>query len=332
MSVLRIFAVAAFMVGAVPCGWTAERVPMPVWLDVDVAAGLPDRDVDDALALIQAFHSPELEVRGVSAVYGNAPLLDGLPIAREVVEKFGPKGLVVHSGAAKAEQLGERTDAVDAMAAALRKESLTLLALGPLTNVGTLLQLHPELHERITSIVMFAARRPYQRFTYPEANGQAFADFNFENDPAAMQIILDSSVALAFAPWEVSSHVWMTKADLDQLAQSSASGKWVADRSRGWLQMWRDRFKTPGFNPFDTLAVGWLTHPDLIHSFEAGVWMETLEDDTGSPSAGTIPTKPYLLVDPDSTNKRRATYAYEPRPEFKQVLVQRLMGLTTAEQ
>ncbi len=61
-----------------------------VWIDTDTAIGVPGADVDDGLALIQAFHSPELRVRGVSAVFGNAPLATTHPIASEVVERFGP--------------------------------------------------------------------------------------------------------------------------------------------------------------------------------------------------------------------------------------------------
>ena len=73
----RAFLVFGIVVFAVVSA-AAAHAATDVWLDVDVAAGLPGRDVDDALALIHAFHSPELKVRGVSAVFGNAPLADGL--------------------------------------------------------------------------------------------------------------------------------------------------------------------------------------------------------------------------------------------------------------
>ncbi|MBK8314151.1 MAG: hypothetical protein IPL01_09070 [Acidobacteria bacterium] len=50
-------------------------------------------EVDDGFALIQAFNSPELEIRGVSVVYGNAPFEAAWPIGQEIVAMFGPKGL-----------------------------------------------------------------------------------------------------------------------------------------------------------------------------------------------------------------------------------------------
>ncbi len=297
-----------------------------VWLDVDVAAGLPNRDVDDALALIQAFNSPELNIRGVSAVFGNAPLADGLPIAREVVEKFGPAGLTVHPGAASNAELGQTNDAVTAMAAALQAKPLVLLALGPLTNVGSLLKLHPESHERIESIVVVAARRPGQRFTYPTAGGASFRDFNFENDVEATRTILDSKIPLVFAPWEVSSHVWITPDDLARNATYGGSGLWIYEKSLPWAEMWIARFKTVGFNPFDTLAVGWVTHPQWMKSMPVTVTIEDLPDDTVNPAHGPAPLKAYLLVHESDAATARATYLYEPLPAFSRLLHERLSG------
>ena len=319
---IRVVVLLLGCLGAGAAGFAETQV----WLDVDVAAGIPQRDVDDALAMIQAFHSPSLVVRGVSAVYGNAPLEDGLPIAREVVEKFGPEGMRVYAGAAGPEDFGKATDAVEAMAAALRAGPLTILALGPLTNVGSLLRLHADLAGRIESIVIVAARRPGQRFTYPEAKGQSFQDFNFENDPVAMQVILDTEIDLVFAPWEVSSHVWITQEDLDGLHAQGGSGAWIAERSGTWIALWKSAFGQEGFNPFDMLAVAWVTHPELIETMKVRAWIEESPDDTVAKDAESIPNKPYLLVREDADAKRSVIYAYRPKPELKGILLGRLAG------
>jgi hypothetical protein len=81
--------------------------PIAVWLDVDPAIGIENGEVDDGLAMIQAFHSPEIAVRGVSVVYGNTTFENAVPIARELVERFGAPGLGVFPGASDATQLGE---------------------------------------------------------------------------------------------------------------------------------------------------------------------------------------------------------------------------------
>jgi pyrimidine-specific ribonucleoside hydrolase len=229
---------------------------------------------------------------------------------------------VVHAGAASSSDLGKANDAVMAMADALSRKPMTILALGPLTNVGSLLKLHPELHDAIEGIVIVAARREGQVFNYPTARSASLPDFNFENDPEAVQIILDSDIDIVFTPWEVSSYVWLTVDDLVSLASQGGSGAWIAEKSAGWIAMWLRRFQTPGFNPFDTLAVAWATHPHLLEAIPVSARIEyPVERGTG-PDA----PKPRLLVTPgfDPAAGRRIDYAYRPAAAFKPLLLRRL--------
>lgn len=290
---------------------------MKIWIDTDPAIGIPGCDVDDGLALIQAFHSPELEVLGVSAVFGNAPLDKAFPLAQELCRKFGPPGLEALSGAAGAAELGYVNAAVRGMADALAKTPLTILALGPVTNVASILVLHPELASRIESIVIVAARRPGLEFRSVETQESPFPDFNFECDPEAMQVLLDRAVPLVFAPWEVSSHIFMTCADLDALAETGAPGEYIARLSRQWLGIWTNDLGAPGFNPFDTLAVGWLTHPELLEHFTGPTWIETKNAEE----------KPRLHVGvaADAAPGRPETiYCHRPLEAFKPMLLERL--------
>lgn len=293
--------------------------PIEVWLDVDTATG--SGDVDDGLAVIQTFRSPELRLRGISTVFGNAPLAKATPIACEIVSRFGPAEMPVHSGAASAEELGSESPAVQALAAALRESPLTILALGPVTNIATLVKRHPELNDRIRRIVIVAARREGQRFETDPRQKLPHRDFNFELDPAGMQVLLDSPIELVFAPWEVSSHVWLTRDDLKKLSATGGSGEWIAKTSEYWIKLWEATITDKGFNPFDTLAVGYLTHPQWIKSLPVAVRIEEQVDDR-DPDA----RKPYLIVRPGDDQGRRATYCYEPLPEFKPLLLERLAG------
>ena len=201
----------------------AAPAPTPVWIDTDPAIGEPERDVDDGLALVQAFRSPELDLRGVSVVFGNAELARGLPIARRLVKNYGPPGLRVFKGAAAASDLQEETEASRALAAALHTGPLTILALGPATNVATVLSKHPDLAARVVRVIAVAGRRPGQRFTTGTTNPAGHRDFNFELDPKAFQVLLDSHVELVLAPFEIASKVWLDDADLDRLASSSSA-------------------------------------------------------------------------------------------------------------
>jgi inosine-uridine nucleoside N-ribohydrolase len=79
-----------------------------------------------------------------------------LPIARRLVKNYGPPRLRVFEGAAKARDLGTETAASRALAAALRAGPLTILALGPATNVATVLSKHPDLAPRVTPFLLKA--------------------------------------------------------------------------------------------------------------------------------------------------------------------------------
>ena len=168
--------------------------PTDVWLDVDTAVGTGDPD--DGIMLIQVFHRPDVfRVRGVSTLFGNATLEEAQPIAEAIVERYGPD-VPVHPGAASAEDFGTETDATRAMAEALREAPMHVLAVGPATNLGTVLALHPELADRVLSAVMVAGRRPGQLFQFADDQPAPFRDANFEKDIPGMRAILDSGVNL----------------------------------------------------------------------------------------------------------------------------------------
>ncbi len=294
-----------------------------VWLDVDTATGIGD--VDDGLMLIQGFHSPEINIRGISVVFGNAPLSLALPIARTITNKFGPTELAPVPGAASANDFGKPNQAVAAIAAELKRRPMTIVAAGPVTNVGTLVKLHPELHGRIERIVMVAGRRPGQQFVANGKQKTPHRDFNFELDPIAMQAILSTKIPLVLAPWEVSSHVWISRDDLESLRNTSPCGAWIAETSQYWIERWAKNIDTRGFNPFDTLAVGWLTHPHLVESEELSVTIEEGPDDRTLP--GQPPkAKPYLLARPSDSPTRSVIYCHTPKTDFKEMLLQRLGG------
>lgn len=326
---IAFFSALLFIPIVCPLVAAAQEQPVTdVWLDVDTATGIGD--VDDGLMLIQSFHSPELKIRGVSVVFGNAPLKLAVPIAGKILTQFGPAGMTAHAGASSAEEFGQTNDAVRAMARELEEKPMTILAVGPVTNVGTLVKLHPELHSRIERIVMVAARRPGQRFTTSERQQLPHRDFNFELDPAAMQAILDTAIPLTFAPWEVSSHVWISRDDLALLRSTGGSGAWIAETSEYWIARWEKNITSQGFNPFDTLAAGWVTHPQLIESMRVKVRIEDGPDDRATPEElARGRTKPYLVVEPSDQEAREVIYCYRPKAEFKPLLIERLSGPAT---
>lgn len=297
---------------------------IPVWIDTDPSVERGGHEVDDGLALIQAFHSPELEIGGVSIVFGNAPLMKAWPIGKEIVERFGPGGLCVYRGAAGSEDLGKPTDASKALADALSKGPLTILALGPVTNVATVLKLHPELSKNVQRIVAVAGRRPGQHFVASSKQARPFRDFNFEMDPAAFQVLLDAHVPIVLAPWEISSKVWLRAEDLDKLEQGAADVQYLVAPARDWLAWWKENIGVDGFNPFDTLAVGYVLAPSQMHCGKENAKIETAPDDTVSDA--TSRNKPYLVVSAEKSAGQPVMYCSEAGADFKDDLLARLLN------
>ena len=305
-----------------------QPAPQDVWLDVDTAMGpVRDRprDVDDGRALIQALAAPELRVVGISAVFGNAPLPDAVIDTRRIVERFAPPGTTVHAGAASADDLGTETDATRALTTALERQPLTVLALGPVTTVATVVSRQPKLRSRIRQIVLVAARRPGFDFHPVGRPELKFPDANFEKDVPGMQVLLDSGIPLVFAGYEVSSDVWLTRAHLDAVAARGANGQWIRDTSQAWLENFERTMRLPGLNPFDTLAVGWVVHPEWFSSVTVHTHIVTGPDDrvgTG-PAAGRA-SKAYLVCEPVDPDSSRQTYLTATAPTFVPWLVERL--------
>lgn len=299
---------------------------IPVWIDTDPSVARGGHEVDDGFALIQAFRSTALSIRGVSVVFGNAPLNEGLPIGRRLLSDFGPPGWEALSGAASDKDLGLETAASRALAAALRREKLVILMLGPATNVATVLRNHPELAKQIISLIAVAGRRPGQRFAN-KPGGKAFRDFNFELDAAAFQVLLDARIPLVLAPWEISSKVWLRQPDLDQLRNSSPKQSWLIDAADDWLQFWKKNLDSDGFNPFDTLAVGYAISPKGFRCDRLPVHIQQLPDDTiETPPAGSqAPRKPYLLAARSIRSPHTALYCSEAPPSFRQDLMDLLL-------
>lgn len=242
----------------------AERV----WIDTDLSIGSPVREVDDAYALVLAFHSPEIQIAGLSTTYGNASLGRTTRATLDFVQRFGASPGLEHgdvfAGAKSPRTLGERTRASDALAAALRKETLTYVALGPLTNLATFLRLHPALAERIERVIFLGGQAPGTSLAFGPNRSFRIHDANVFKDPAAVQIVLSSKIPIALVPIEIASRLEIDRDDLRSLKNSGAAGEYLARRSGIWLWFWTNFVKTKGGPIFDAMAIIPVTKPELL--------------------------------------------------------------------
>ncbi len=313
--------------GSVPLANAHER-QKAVWIDTDPACGVGARtDVDDCFALLYALRSPALRVVGISTVFGNTDLETATETLHALLEQaFTPPlgtstRVTVHAGASSAGLAASPhgTPASEALATALKAERVTVIALGALTNVATLIAHHPELADRIDAIVAVAGTRPGQRILHPgNTRLLHFHDLNFKLDPIAFETVLRSTVPLVLLPFEASGRIHITASDLGRLRAEAGAPRWLANVSEGWLGFWQHALGAPGFRPFDSLAVGWVATPEHF---------------TCSEERALVRRRRSLFVDRDSLDVaarleggRPVLYCSDLSPAFKEELLKRLMA------
>jgi inosine-uridine nucleoside N-ribohydrolase len=242
--------------------------PGTVWIDTDVSIGSPIREVDDAYALVLAFHSPEVRIAGVSTTYGNAPLVDTTRIARDLVKRFGPAANVkphqVFAGAGSAADLGRRSEASEALARALEKDSVTYVALGPLTNLATFLQLHARLASRIERVIFVGGQAQGTTLAFGPKQSFHIHDANVFKDPRAAASVLHAKLPLTLTPIATGSELVLNADDLRELERHGDAGNFLSRHSRVWLWFWTHFVQANGGPIFDALAVVAATRPKLI--------------------------------------------------------------------
>jgi len=190
----------------------------PFYIDTDTAS-------DDAVALALALTDDRVDIVGIGVVAGNVPLASAVQNALYTREVCGRGDVPVHVGADRPlvlplgtaqnvhghdgmgdiglELRGREPDAghaVDALIEASHRHTgeLTLVTLGPLTNIALAVHRDPTIVERIPRVVIMGAAADHV------GNVNPVAEFNMWVDPHAVQVVLDSGLPLEFVGWDIS--------------------------------------------------------------------------------------------------------------------------------
>ncbi len=274
-----------------------------LWIDTDLSVGMKRHtregycDVDDGYAVLQLMQANNVQIHGISAVFGNTLIENSYPLCQYMSREFADNRIPVYKGAGKAIDLRnvETNEAVEALAAALQQQKLIIMAIGPATNIGLLLLKHPELKGQIEEVVLVAGRRTPTDYFAIGNKGNRARDLNFDLDNDAFRILFEYSVPVTLCPFEISNKVWLTATDLDRLAEGNAGTRWLAEKSRVWLQQWLDQ-GAGGFNPFDVLASHYIIAPEDIIADRFKARLEIHPDDTVKDNDQQV-FKQYLLCD-----------------------------------
>jgi purine nucleosidase len=254
-------------------GGAGVAPPGRIWIDTDAACGATLRtDPDDCFAIVWLV-AQGANVIGISTSFGNAPgdvVATTVHHLADVMAVQGPRPPPVFIGhAGPAMDNTPIPPGVAALQAALGEGPLTILALGPLTNIAAALQGRRDLQAQVAQVVAVMGHRPGHVFHPTEGGGHGaiwghgpiFRDLNVAVDVDAVRAVLVMGLPMTLIPYDAATGTLISGADLDGLAAQGAAMAYVSRTARGWLGFWNDDVGLSGFYPFDWVAAGYLRHP-----------------------------------------------------------------------
>ena len=265
----------------------------PVILDTDPG-------VDDALAIMLALGSPELDVIGICTVSGNVPLKTGTRNAQGLLQLLERAEIPVFAGADQplkrdpvfaTEVHGEsgmgqavlpepsqevKGDAVDFLVQTLSDQpgEITLIAVGPLTNLALAEQRQPGTLQKARQVIVMGGA------IAETGNSTPVAEFNFYADPHAAQIVVHSGATLLLVPLDATRQVILSETDIEnQIAPlKTVSSQFVVDAVQNVLALYRQLGREPIVYLHDPLAVGAAIAPELLRVETLYIDIETSGD------------------------------------------------------
>ncbi|WP_317054477.1 nucleoside hydrolase [Roseovarius rhodophyticola] len=261
-----------------------------------------DPGQDDAVAILLALASPEeIELLGITCVAGNVPLDLTTRNARMVCELAGRGDVKVFAGCDRplgrdlvtAEHVHGKTGldgptlpepqmtlqdghAVEFLIETLRTEptgTVTLVPIGPLTNIATAFKTAPDVIEKVQEIVLMGGAY------FAVGNVTPAAEFNIYVDPQAAEVVFTSGVALTVMPLDVTHQVLVTQ---ERNAAIRALGTPVAEAVAQMTEFFerydREKYGSEGAPLHDPCTIAYLIRPDLFAGRHVNVEIETTSE------------------------------------------------------
>lgn len=251
-----------------------------------------DPGIDDAYAILYALAHENIDVLGITTVSGNVNVDKTTRNAQKLVSLSG-KSVPIAKGADKplvktpfyAENIHGKNglgnyeldidraplhekNALEWLKETLEKEEkVTLVAVGPLTNIAQLLLVYPHLKEKIEEIVVMGGG-------LRNGNTTPAAEFNFYVDPEAAKIVFDSQLPLTMAGLDVTEKCLLYKDDIEKLKNTSFVAHELANMSESGKKVHGIRNVYTALH--DLVAVMYCVQPELfeIETYHVDVVVE----------------------------------------------------------
>lgn len=258
-----------------------------------------DPGVDDAIALLLAFASPELDLLGITTVAGNVPLSLTQKNARKICELAGRSQVPVYAGCPRpmmrslttAEEVHGKTGlegvdlpepqmplqprhGVDFLIETLMSSSgeITVATLGPLTNLAIALIKEPRIATKVPEVVMMGG-------AISQGNVTASAEFNLYVDPHAAHVVFSSGIKLTMFSLDVTHQVLTTPERLEKIRAIDTPVSTAAANLLGhYSSRDAERFEMTGGPLHDPCVIAYLLQPDLFSYRDCPVEIETTSE------------------------------------------------------
>ena len=248
-----------------------------------------DPGIDDAMAIVLALASEKLDVKLLASSAGNLSIDIVTRNCLHLIEKMGKKvpvarGAVnsmyknrenfayVHGDggfgtyvptAPTSKELPQ--EAFEEMYNVLKKsrKKVTILSLGPLTNLAKLLTKYPDSKHKIEEIVFMGSTKEEENIYNPRNNNKTvYASSNVNYDPVATEIIISSGVKVVFVPSEMGHNAYLDLEDIKQVSQFGEIGKMLHKMFETYKDGHVDR--KMGVATHDSCALAYILDPKLF--------------------------------------------------------------------
>lgn len=260
-----------------------------------------DPGQDDAVAILLALASPEIEVVAITAVAGNVPLSLTEKNARKIIELAGRREVPVYAGAirplvrrlvtaeyvhgatglngpvlAEPEVQLQPQHGVDFIVDCLRAAEpgeITLCTLGPLTNIAAALIKAPDIAPRIREIISMGGGY------FEQGNVTPSAEFNIYVDPHAADVVLKSGVPITLLPLDVTHKVLTTRPRIERIrAIGNRCGQAIVEMIDFFERFDEEKYGSDGAPLHDPCVIAYLLKPELFSGRLINVEVEIISE------------------------------------------------------